>query len=164
MGRRVGKVEPMAWLSPERYASELEAETDRLAAAAGRQSPAATVPTCPDWTVRDLVTHVGSGAAVHQSGFDSKVWTWQPAHQTPGFWLRRMLHDEIVHRFDAEPGGDLAPDVAADGIADILLVFETIVGPGGPRSRERPLAGTGAASPPRSRSPATGRSSTAGTT
>ena len=175
----------MGWLSPERYASELEAETDRLAAAATRQSPAAPVPTCPDWTVRDLVTHVGSGhryatrvidegrtelmpwsrseppaepaewagwllagargltGAVHKSGFDGTVWTWQPAHRTAGFWLRRMLHDEIVHRFDVEPGGDLAPDLAADGIADILLVFETIVGPGGPRSRERPLSGTG---------------------
>jgi uncharacterized protein (TIGR03083 family) len=175
----------MAWLSPERYASELEAETDRLAAAAGRQSPAASVPTCPDWTVRDLVTHVGSGhryatrvidegrtelmpwaaseppaeqsewagwlltgargltGAVHQCGFDSKIWTWQPAHQTPGFWLRRMLHDEIVHRFDAEPEGELAPDLAADGIDDMLLVLETIAGPASRRPHLRDLAGAG---------------------
>jgi uncharacterized protein (TIGR03083 family) len=182
---RLGRVGRMEWLSPERYASELQAETDRLAAAAARRAPSAVVPTCPDWTVRDLVTHVGSGhryatgvvaqgrtepvpwtrseapaeqaewagwlaagargltEAVRERGFDGKVWTWQPAHQTAGFWLRRMLHDEIVHRFDAEPDGDLAPDLAVDGVTDILLVLATIAGPASPRPRLRPLAGTG---------------------
>jgi uncharacterized protein (TIGR03083 family) len=171
----------MAWLSPQRYASELEAQTARLAAAVSRLSPAAVVPTCPDWTVRDLVSHVGTGHryaagiveqaatepvsyriqeapaeqpawgdwlaagagrlndAVRRRGFDGKVWTFQPQHQTAGFWLRRMVHDEIVHRFDAEPDGELAPELAADGIADLLLVFETVVGP----ASGRQLTGTG---------------------
>ncbi|GIE96848.1 maleylpyruvate isomerase family mycothiol-dependent enzyme [Paractinoplanes rishiriensis] len=163
----------MSWLAPERYAAELEAETARLAAAAAGQFPEAVVPACPEWTVRDLVTHVGSGHrlaagiiearrdspapyrlvdapddpaewagwlasgarrltdAVRDLGFDGRVWTWQPQHQTAGFWLRRMVHDLIIHRFDADEidhdvTGGLAPDLAADGIADMLLVFEIV--------------------------------------
>jgi uncharacterized protein (TIGR03083 family) len=156
----------MGWLSAERYAAELDAETERLAAAVTRQPDTSIVPTCPEWTVRDLVTHVGTGHrlaigiveerrdspapfrkidapadqaawaqwlaegagrlndVVRAHGFDGAVWTWHPKHQTAGFWLRRMLHDLIVHRFDAEPDGDLAPDAAADGVADFLLVSE----------------------------------------
>ena len=155
----------MEWLTPGRYADELTAETARLAAAAAQRPTDGKIETCPEWTVRDLVTHVGTGhrlaagiieerrdrpakyrlvpapdepdewpawltegarllnAAVDDLGFDGTVWTWQPKFQTAGFWQRRMLHDLIVHRFDADPAGDLAPDLAADGIADLLLAF-----------------------------------------
>ncbi|GAA0478539.1 hypothetical protein Ade02nite_67180 [Paractinoplanes deccanensis] len=51
----------MDWLPPERYAAELDAETTRFAAAATSLPANRTVPTCPEWTVRDLVTHVGTG-------------------------------------------------------------------------------------------------------
>lgn len=37
----------------------IDREATRLAAAASRTDPDATVPTCPDWTLRDLVRHVG---------------------------------------------------------------------------------------------------------
>ncbi|WP_433377387.1 maleylpyruvate isomerase family mycothiol-dependent enzyme [Actinoplanes sp. CA-142083] len=156
----------MEWLTPQRYAAELETETARFAAAATRRDEGEKVEKCPEWTVRDLVTHVGTGhrlaagiieerrdspaeyklvdapddqddwaawltagaqrlnAAVAGHGFDGEVWTWQPKFQTAGFWQRRMLHDLIVHRFDADPAGELAPDLAADGIADLMLAFE----------------------------------------
>jgi uncharacterized protein (TIGR03083 family) len=175
----------MGWLEPRRYAAELEAETARLAAAASRRPPSGEVPTCPEWTVRDLVTHVGTGhryatgvigqaatgpvpyelreaparpdawadwladgarrltAAVRERGFDSRVWTFVPAHQSPGFWLRRMVHDEIVHRFDLEPDGELAPDLAADGMADLLAVFAAAAGPDSANPRWRQLTGAG---------------------
>lgn len=155
----------MEWLTPGHYADELEAETARLAAAAAQRPIDRKIETCPEWTVRDLVTHVGTGhrlaagiieerrdrpaeyrlipapqepdewpawlaegarrlnAAVDDLGFDGTVWTWQPKFQTAGFWQRRMLHDLIVHRFDADPTGDLAADLAADGIADLLLAL-----------------------------------------
>ncbi|MCU7731107.1 maleylpyruvate isomerase family mycothiol-dependent enzyme, partial [Actinoplanes sp. KI2] len=155
----------MDWLPPRRYADELTAETARLAAAAAQMPTDGKIKTCPDWTVRDLVTHVGTGhrlaagiikerrdqpaeyrlihapderhewpawlaegarrlnAAVDDIGFDATVWTWHPKFQTAGFWQRRMLHDLIVHRFDADPTGDLAPDLAADGVADLLLTL-----------------------------------------
>ncbi|MFI5034889.1 MAG: maleylpyruvate isomerase family mycothiol-dependent enzyme [Acidimicrobiales bacterium] len=41
------------------YIDELAAAGDRLAAAAADAGPGAAVPTCPGWTVRDLVHHVG---------------------------------------------------------------------------------------------------------
>jgi uncharacterized protein (TIGR03083 family) len=155
----------MEWLTPGRYADELEAETTRLAAAAAQMPMDRKIETCPEWTVRDLVTHVGTGhriaagiieerrdraveyrlipapderdewpawlaagarrlnAAVDDLGFDGTVWTWQPKSQTAGFWQRRMLHDLIVHRFDADPTGELAADLAADGVSDLLLAF-----------------------------------------
>jgi uncharacterized protein (TIGR03083 family) len=155
----------MRWLSQQRYEAAFEAETARFIAAAERQDPAATVPTCPQWTYRDLIAHVGTGhrfaieaiargtddpppyavieapeqwpqwltdgaerliAAIRERGFDEPVWTWQQAYPGAGFWLRRMLHDDIIHRFDADPDGDLAPDLAADGIGDILDVATTL--------------------------------------
>ncbi|WP_433789142.1 maleylpyruvate isomerase family mycothiol-dependent enzyme [Actinoplanes sp. CA-252034] len=175
----------MAWLEPRRYAAEFEAETARLADAVRRRPPTAVVPTCPDWTIRDLVAHVGTGhryatgvieraatepvpyrlqpapedpgdwpgwlaagarrliGSVEAHGFDGPVWTFVPAHRTAGFWLRRMLHDEIIHRFDTDPTGDLGPDLAADGIADLLVVLTTAAGPAGIDPRMRELTGAG---------------------
>lgn len=158
----------MNWLPSERYLSAMESETARVAAAVTGRDPAEQVPTCPEWTLRDLVTHIGTGhrlsaavvsakldeprpyqlieapekpalwsawliegadglvGAVREQGFDAPVWTWAPQHQTTGFWVRRMLHDLIIHRFDAEPGDDLDQDLAVDGVADILLCYATL--------------------------------------
>jgi uncharacterized protein (TIGR03083 family) len=41
------------------YVSVLADQGKRLAAAAGRAGPAAAVPTCPGWRVRDLLRHIG---------------------------------------------------------------------------------------------------------
>ncbi|MFG1993739.1 maleylpyruvate isomerase family mycothiol-dependent enzyme [Actinoplanes sp. NPDC048988] len=151
----------MDWLPPERYAAELEAETARFATAVSALPAYRVVPTCPEWTVKDLVNHVGTGhryaaliiktdqmqpyevitapadrtawladgarelnEAVEERGFHGRVWTWQPRHLIAGFWLRRMVHDLVVHRFDADPSGDPATDLAADGVADTLGTFE----------------------------------------
>jgi uncharacterized protein (TIGR03083 family) len=157
----------MGWLSQQRYETEFAAETERFVAAVARPDLTATVPTCPEWTFHDLISHVGTGhrlasaviarapagppayavieaperwpqwltdgaaeliAAVRERGFDEPVWTWQPAHPGAGFWLRRMLHDEIIHRVDADPAARVAPDLAADGISDILDVVATLAG------------------------------------
>ena len=61
------------------------------------------------------------------------MWTWRPGEETAGFWLRKMLHDGLVHRFDAElTGGRLgqvAPYVAADGVSDLLASIATLSPP-----------------------------------
>lgn len=41
------------------HIDRLAEEGGRLVAAAERAGPATTVPTCPDWRVRDLLAHVG---------------------------------------------------------------------------------------------------------
>ncbi|MEU0533973.1 maleylpyruvate isomerase family mycothiol-dependent enzyme [Amycolatopsis tolypomycina] len=64
-------------------------------------------------------------AAVRAAG-DTPVWTFfgpQPAR----FWLRRMLHDTVVHHADAalttSRAFTVAPDVAADAISEWLEVL-----------------------------------------
>jgi uncharacterized protein (TIGR03083 family) len=158
----------MSWLSQERYETEFRAETQRFADAAQQHDLTAIVPSCPEWTFRDLIAHVGSGhryaagiitsgtdrpvpvtkreppdkwrewlvegaealiVAARERGFDTPVWTWQPTDRTAGFWVRRMLHDELIHRLDADPAGVVAPDLAADGVSDLLATVATLAGP-----------------------------------
>lgn len=55
----------------------------------------------------------------------------QNAHapaETPYFWLRRMTHEIAVHRADAElalrePVTTVSPDLATDGITEMLELF-----------------------------------------
>jgi uncharacterized protein (TIGR03083 family) len=79
----------------------------------------------PDWLREGAEQLIG---AAREHGFGAPVWTWQPTDRTAGFWVRRMLHDEIVHRFDADPAGALAPDLAADGVSDFLATVATLTG------------------------------------
>jgi uncharacterized protein (TIGR03083 family) len=46
-------------ISPERHFAEIEASTDTLAGLVDGADLTRTVPTCPDWTLRQLATHVG---------------------------------------------------------------------------------------------------------
>lgn len=130
--------------------------------------PSTPVPTCPDWTFKQLFRHVGRGHrwaaqmiaerlsgrldprdvrdgkppddpdaaiewlnegaqlvidAVDQVGSDARVWTFlgpRPA----GWWIRRRLHEAVVHRADAALalGVDftLPPELAADAISEWL--------------------------------------------
>lgn len=158
----------------DRYFVEFEAETARLAGLAHDTDVQRPIPTCPDWTLEQLVGHVGRGHrwsaelirrralrpfpiqevvvpaepdersewliagarmladAVRDAGPEQPVWTWQK-DRSAGFWLRRMLHDEVVHRFDAELAlgieGDLAADLAADGVSDTLDTAATLSRP-----------------------------------
>ena len=65
----------------------------------------------------------GLVAAVRAAGPGTAVWTWS-TDRTVGFWLRRMVHDLLIHRVDAELAAGrvpvVAPDLAADGVADLL--------------------------------------------
>ncbi|MFE6777875.1 maleylpyruvate isomerase family mycothiol-dependent enzyme [Streptomyces sp. NPDC057702] len=49
----------MSELGYDRYRAALARQTDLLRAAVAGADPAARVPTCPEWTVTDLLTHVG---------------------------------------------------------------------------------------------------------
>ncbi len=55
------------------------------------------------------------------------VHTWHQPDQTVGFWIRRMAHETLIHRVDAELGhGSHTPVNAllgADGVDEILEVF-----------------------------------------
>lgn len=54
--------------------------------------------------------------------------TWYAPDQSVGFWIRRMAHETVIHRVDAQQvaGLDLAPideEVALDGIDEFLCLF-----------------------------------------
>ncbi|HET9168346.1 MAG TPA: maleylpyruvate isomerase N-terminal domain-containing protein [Actinospica sp.] len=53
--------------------------------------------------------------------------TWYGPDQSVGFWIRRMCHESVVHRVDAElvAGLELAPipdDIAQDGVEEFLTL------------------------------------------
>lgn len=64
---------------------------------------------------------------------DRPVWAFSPDDATAGFWLRRMAHETVIHRVDAQQavGGSVAsiePAFAADGIDEVLSVFVPALG------------------------------------
>jgi uncharacterized protein (TIGR03083 family) len=164
----------MARLPFDRYYVELEAETEKLAAAVSDADLTVPVATCPEWTLHQLVRHIGTGhrwaagmverrvsapepmdqsetpagvtprtdwlmdgarrlaTAVRECGPRTAVWTWA-AEQTAGFWLRKMVHDGLIHRFDAEltvgRDGPVGADLAVDGVTDLLTSIFTLSPP-----------------------------------
>jgi uncharacterized protein (TIGR03083 family) len=165
-------------------------DQDRLFAECLRGADLDTpVPTCPGWTLQQLLRHVGRGHlwaaqivrerrdspvdprqveggkppadadgaldwlraggqalldAVAATGGDTPVWAFlgpQPA----AWWIRRRLHETTVHRADAAIAlgvdYDLAPELAADGVAEWL---DIVVGQNraGQRAERALAAGT----------------------
>ena len=150
------------------FAAALIEENDAFATTLHGADQATPVPTCPGWTLKHLLRHVGRGdrwaaqivgdrltdyldprevpngkppddadgtidwlrggaqclvAATNRTGADTPVWTFlgpRPA----AWWIRRRLHEVIVHRADAELalGGDfrLSSELAADGLTEWL--------------------------------------------
>jgi uncharacterized protein (TIGR03083 family) len=83
-------------------------------------------PGFPDWFA------AGTAALISQCRTappDEPCWSWHPdGGGSAGFWTRRMAHETLVHRWDAEAGAGVAgppidPAVAADGVDEMLDVF-----------------------------------------
>ena len=54
------------------------------------------------------------------------VWTFYPADSPVAFWARRQAHETTIHRVDAELAAgtgvmEIDPDLAADGLAELLI-------------------------------------------
>lgn len=85
-------------------------------------------------------------AAARSAGAQAPVWTWS-YERTAGFWLRRMLHDTLIHRVDVElaTGGPspIAPDLAADGVTDLLQSINVLSRDYGPDPIFAALRGAG---------------------
>ena len=113
----------MTRLDDGRYYAEMEDQTASLAEAVRGVEPSTRVPTCPEWTVVDLVEHVGRGQRWAATMVENR---------TAGFWLRKLAHDTLVHRWDAdltvgrEP--EAAPDLAADCVSDLLDAIAALSG------------------------------------
>jgi uncharacterized protein (TIGR03083 family) len=156
-------------MEPQQYLDHLTQSSQRLADAAGAAGPEADVPTCPGWTVEDLLVHCAGGdqwargivETGSREGVDrdlsadaptgaalvdyfragaralhdalaatdptASVWTFAPSDRTARFWYRRRAQETTVHRYDAETAAGsptpVDPELAADGIDEILTVF-----------------------------------------
>jgi len=57
---------------------------------------------------------------------DEPAWSWAGDHRV-GFWQRRMAHETLIHRYDAEAAAGapqpLDPALAADGVDEVLAIF-----------------------------------------
>lgn len=60
------------------------------------------------------------------------VWSWHEPNRTAGFWPRRMAHETLIHRVDAELAAGsvtaVEEELATDGVDEIVVVMLT----GGP--------------------------------
>ena len=110
--------------------------------------PGAQVPAAGDarssW-LRESAEELVS--AVREVGPDTPVWTLWLAGGRARFWLRRRLHEAVVHRADVSVavGQDfvVGPELAADGVSELL---ELLASPGAGERRPETwgrLAGEG---------------------
>ena len=55
------------------------------------------------------------------------LFSWWEADQTAGFWYRRMAHETLIHRIDAEDAdrqlSPIEPSLAADGVDEVLTKY-----------------------------------------
>lgn len=164
----------MVELEDERYGEQLEAETGLVADLSRDADPSLRVPACPEWSLGDLLGHLGRGhrwaativsqramepvpidrlpdgsapapgdarstwlresaaavvTAVRDAGPDTPVWTLGVPGGRARFWLRRRLHEALVHRADASFALGLdfvaGPEVAADGVSELLELLSS---------------------------------------
>lgn len=82
---------------------------------------------------RDAVELVAD--ALVQIGPDEAVWSWTE-RQNGGFYHRRMVHETVLHRWDAQAvtatPPPIDPAVAADGIDELMSVGMRFRGDGSP--------------------------------
>lgn len=91
------------------------------------EPPTTPGPFAPDgepWAwCREAVDTVADALATIAP--DEPVWTWTDRHDG-GFYHRRMIHETVVHRWDAEiatgAASSIDPAVAADGIDEVMSV------------------------------------------
>ena len=66
----------------------------------------------------DSAAHLLDVLTAHEPS--EPVWTWVEADQTVGFWYRRMAHETLIHRIDAEQAHGLVSEIddelAIDGV------------------------------------------------
>ncbi|HVA59243.1 MAG TPA: maleylpyruvate isomerase family mycothiol-dependent enzyme [Mycobacteriales bacterium] len=171
-------------LDPPKAILQLSRDAPALVAAGRRAGLDAIVPSCPGWTVADLVGHVGGGyahkativrerlrdppepeatppggeavfgwfdeqladllGALKSTPADTALWTWFPREQNARFWSRRMAHETVIHRADAElaTGEPHHVDalVAVDGIDEFLERMLGFWGEGDPSLADRTMA------------------------
>ncbi len=93
----------------------------------------------PDWLTAGARE---SAAYLKEAGPDAPAWTFGPVPHAR-FWGRRMLHETLAHRVDAELAlgipPRIVPEVAADAIDELLTIVPRALR----RATEEPAYGNG---------------------
>src|SRR6266536_351413 len=144
----------MPLLGHDRYCDEVVTQTDLLRDLLKGSDLSVTVPTCPDWTLAELVRHIGGHLRSVETAVRPRTAVDQPDTQGPAaearvwalrrstaFWARRAAHDLVIHRADAavtvRADYTVAPEVAADAIDELLeLISDPQVAGSSPRLAE----------------------------
>ncbi|MDQ1725452.1 MAG: hypothetical protein QOG52_2480 [Frankiaceae bacterium] len=122
-------------LTPARYLALFRADGERLADVAGAHGLQAAVPSCPGWTVGDVVAHTSDvyrrQAAVIRLGRRPTAGEWQqsPAGGSLGWFrasLRAML-DELAGREPASAAHTRWPQDPTVGFWYRRMALETVV-------------------------------------
>ncbi|HEX5268433.1 MAG TPA: maleylpyruvate isomerase family mycothiol-dependent enzyme [Acidimicrobiales bacterium] len=96
-------------------------------------APPAGGPAVLEWYAGGVDLLVG---ALEETGPDAAVWNWSEPREPSAFWFRRMAQETAVHRWDAESAtgtaGEVAQDLAVDGIAELLGSFLPLLSAAGP--------------------------------
>lgn len=100
------------------------ADIVRAGTASAPPDPRASDPGMPsEWSAWLRAGAADLVDAVNETGPDCPVWTYVD-ERPAGFWLRRMLHDTLVHRADAALAAgiefDVDPGLAAEAISEVL--------------------------------------------
>jgi uncharacterized protein (TIGR03083 family) len=82
---------------------------------------------------RLLLASAGVVSTLRNAPADLDCWTVWPAQTPRTFWIRRQLHETVVHRVDAQNlgrseadvhnGAELDSEVAADGVDEMMVGF-----------------------------------------
>lgn len=75
--------------------------------------------------------HAGIVRTLREAPAELDCWTMWPAPSAREYWIRRQAHETVVHHVDARDAGapgvvhapDVAADVAADGVDEMVLGF-----------------------------------------
>jgi uncharacterized protein (TIGR03083 family) len=99
------------------YIEQIEEQSAALRAAAVAAGPAATVPTCPDWTVQELVAHIARVHGWAARGLRTAPDAGRPRRpEAPGSW------DELLVWWD-DTLASMVADLRAKGPDEPTWVF-----------------------------------------
>ncbi|HET9558510.1 MAG TPA: maleylpyruvate isomerase N-terminal domain-containing protein, partial [Actinomycetota bacterium] len=74
----------MPGLDHDRFCDEIVAQTDLLGDVLSGADLSATVPTTPDWTLADLVRHIGGNLSSLEQAVRTGTAVTEPEQQVPG--------------------------------------------------------------------------------
>ena len=110
----------MQKLSADRYAAEIQASTAGLAEVLAEHDLSLPIPTCPEWTLRQLVTHVGRAhrwaAEITRTRSDSVI----PFRAVPD---GKLPDDRAEQRAWLSAGAARIVDAAREAGSDIVWSF-----------------------------------------